>query len=824
MAASARTATSTSSTPTRSPTGSCAASRPSRCSTRSAAAAPPPPSSASRPDGTAGQPAAGDDASAPPDVSITAATELSAAAHDVGEAASFVHLISATHRFDDGAVNRLRGSLDTLGDALFRDAHPRPDDLAAIKSALTAARSATDALGVLGPRNRHADALLKIIGTIEAQAKASAHAPASSSKDLATKVGRTLERLERVRDLSAPYAKVDHAGLAAAIAQTTEWRDALAGPGATSAARRLGTVVPFQHDQVRSADKDLAKVLADPSIADRGHVVAAFVRAMAAATDPATARPVLDWARSERDRQLLRTAEGMLDGAGNDVATLAGAKIDARREQHGLENRIDQLDARLVAGGKVDDLVLRETLVAARDHAFVTAMQAIEVQTLQLADACEAANSSLIAKAANHWHAAIKKLPGELRALARVPHTFRNEYRHRTAGAHPDPDATGGDARAARMAVIATRTEALDAIEPQARAWAADDYLKERLEFAEAELKDSAVRTLIWTLVATVAQVLVGNFAAAAVRNFAQATLVGRTAMSAEMAAGAAAAAGAATDIGLSTSFQKGILGDDASMLSLAGLNIASTAVGHLIESGFRGLTSVEAAGARNARLWERIAVGDERVVAGARLDLLVDVGERGAIFGTTVSAHMLAGAAVDYAARKVAGERLPDNSQMTAEDWLLQGAAMGLGRAIAARLKPLADRSFRPFRDSVLADRAAALVDRANTLGDTGSIEAANKLISDYHALLDLERAGLEKAIADRGRRPSAGQVEDLRANTRAADGLDAIEGRTMGGGDTARCAAGTLRTSSRSPAPSMSSSTARWTGSSSRTRPTRC
>ena len=693
-----------------------------------------------------------------------APTEIGTAAQAVIDAAGLVSLVSATRRFDDGAVKGLESALETLGGVLFHDAHPRRDDASAVKAALTAARSAADALDGLGPRERHAIALRKIIGTIERQANASAGQPAATPAATADTIARTLERLERARETAARFPRVDLAELGAAIAQTAVWRESLAGVDAASSTRRLAVVVGFQHDLVRSADKDLAKVVRDPAIADHGHVVAAFVHAMASATDPANGRAVLAWARSERDRQVLRTAEAMLDGAGDDVATLGGAKIDAHRGQRGLEQRIDQLDARLISGGAVDDLVLRETLVAAREHAFATAMQALEVQTLQLADACAAANDGLIAKTANLGHATIKRLPKELRDLAKVPHTFRIEFRKQAARAARAQVSDGAaDSRAERLAVLAARTAVLDNIEPQARAWAAEGYLQERLHAAEAELRDAQVRAMIVMVAATVVQVAVGNFAGAAAGRLAQAAMVGRSAAATEFVVGAATMAG---DLAVNTAFQKAVVGDDASILTIAGLNVANAAVMKVISRGFASLGAIESASMRNATLWQRLGPRVGQVTIG----------------GLEVTSEMIAGAAVDYASRKVAGEHASAPGDMTAEEWLLQGAAMGVGRFVAGRTQRIADRSFRTFRDRALAERATALGDRAEALGDRGSVEAANAMLVEYRALVEMESAQLEAMLAEhtsRGGHVSDDLIEDLRANTRAGDHLEAVEGR---------------------------------------------
>jgi hypothetical protein len=413
--------------------------------------------------------------------------------------------------------------------------------------------------------------------------------------------------------------------------------------------------------------------------------------------------------------------------------------------------------------------VLRETLVEAREHAFYSAMQALEVQTLQLADACAAANDGVLAKVANIGHATIKRLPKELRDLAKVPHAFRNEFRKqaaRAAGAQASDGAA--DSRTERMAVLAARTAVLDNIEPQARAWAAEGYLQERLHAAESELRDAQVRAMVVMVAATVVQVAAGNFAGAAAGRLAQAAMVGRGAVATDLVVGAATIGG---DLVANTAFQKAVDGDDASVLTIAGLNVANAAVMKVISRGFASLGAIESASMRNATLWQRL--GPRAAQLGMN--------------GLELTSEMIAGAAVDYASRKVAGEHTTDPGDMTAEEWLLQGAAMGLGRFIAARTQRIADRSFRTFRDRVIADRATALVHRAQTIGDTGSVEAANAMLAEYHVLIELESAHLETMLTEQAARgghvPDA-LVEDLRANTRVADHLDALEPARPGAG----------------------------------------
>jgi hypothetical protein len=698
---------------------------------------------------------------------ITASTELAAAAQAVIDAAALVSLSGTTRRFSDADAARLGQAVEALGDVLHRSAGKRRrDDERALRAALAAARGAADALAQFGYRNRHEVALRQRIGMVERLAAEVDDAPVqhAAAHDLRDQVERSLRQLTRAAEQVAPFAEVKHAELAAAIETTRGWRDELADADA-GAARRLSLAIAGQQEILFQAAGELDQLLAGPVLPTTGHVVAAYAHAMATSTERATtAHKVLAWARTENRRQLVHLAAELIDEDAGNVAALKGSGIDARGEHTALDRRREGLDRRLLAGAKVDDLELRELLLDSRAEAFDHRMHALEIQIHQFADALAAADEGVMAWVANRFDRDIHRLPGELRSLANVPGTFRNEVRRRRARALIDLAAADGRAltRDQREHMLAARSLALDYVEGHAQDWLASSYLDDRLRFAESELKDAQVRLTAVTLASTVALTLAGNFVASAARGGMTGLTVGR---GLTFARNAGAAAGLAADVAVNTIGQKVLLGDDASVATLLVLNSGGALVGHTISKQFRDLDDVERLGAKSATLWQKVGRG----------------GQVGLMGGVELSAQMVAGAAQDYVVRRGMGERTADPGGQSAEDWLLQGAAIALGRFVGTRTRKQAEHLEHRVRDQVLAARARALSERAVTLERSGDVDAAVAMLGEYRELLDAEHAVLEVELARHadhaGTIDRATLVADIRANNRATAGLEQLD-----------------------------------------------
>lgn len=730
-------------------------------------------------------------------------TEIAAAAQEVSDAAVVVLVAHQRGHFSDGGVVALNGALAALGDVLHRHAGARIDsDERAFRAALRDALAVADQLGRFGHRNEHEVALRKRVAMIDRLATGAAEAPARLALEpgeMVAQVERSMRQLARAREQAARWPVVDEQELARAIEKTAGWQAQLTGPNADAASAKLSLAVSEQQELLFVAAGELDLVIAGPELPTTGHVVAAYVHAMARSTDAnGLGKKSLERARTERRRQAIHVAADILDEDRQTALMLgevdAGAGQAARGEQAAVERRREQLDKRLVAGDDVDRLLLDELLVDAREVAFLHRMQLFEGQLEQLARALGSANSGAVAWVANRFETDIHRLPGELRDFARVPAAFRASYKERVAAAKDAMDS--GEyvsPRRERERMLAARGKALDTLEDLARGWLAQGELERKLRNAESELEDAQVRLIATNILATVALTLAGNFAASAARGAAEGTVMARATAAGASAVDAArtarivgGAAGLAADVAVNTAGQKLLLGDQASLVTLLTLNVASPLVLGKIQKRFRALDAAHARGSANASLWERAARGKDWALRR----------------GAEMSIEMVAGAALDYAVRRAYDEKAVALTDEDAQTWLLQGAAMGLGRFVAGRTADLGDRIQRTTRDEAhfLHGRARELQRLAGDVERTGDVDAAADMLGRYKDLLDAEHDFLDAELAKHA--DGTGEIDvdllatAIRSNNRAGAALSKLgfeELALRGGGLTPANAGGT-------------------------------
>lgn len=135
--------------------------------------------------------------------------------------------------------------------------------------------------------------------------------------------------------------------------------------------------------------------------------------------------------------------------------------------------------------------------------------------------------------------------------------------------------------------------------------------------------------------------------------------------------------------------------------------------------------------------------------------------GKRVLAQSAVLTAEMITGAAVGYAVEQMmprAGAGAVQPSEDEAVSWILQGAAMGVGRFVAGRMQQMQERL------ALLAERGAHLRRRAVTqarlaarLERSGDSAAALHLLQEHHRLLRDEA----ELLADQpGAAPSAGEA----------------------------------------------------------------
>jgi len=115
------------------------------------------------------------------------------------------------------------------------------------------------------------------------------------------------------------------------------------------------------------------------------------------------------------------------------------------------------------------------------------------------------------------------------------------------------------------------------------------------------------------------------------------------------------------------------------------------------------------------------------------------------------ITFEMVAAAAVDYAVRRAEHEKTQSLDEMTATQWLLQGATMALGRAIGSRMHGLHERfgawaERTAFTPEQLA-RVQALALAAETHGRTADAQEA---AIEYARLVEAEHEALQAMARD--------------------------------------------------------------------------
>ena len=471
-------------------------------------------------------------------------------------------------------------------------------------------------------------------------------------------------------------------------------------------------------------------------------VLSAYAHAMA--RSGIDADPLAE-ARLEKQRLPLNLARASSAAGRAGLDTLSA--LDPRQAKHaeraydGLDKRIHELDGRMHEGAAVDAADVAEVAVRARELSFKNRVLTMEAQLEALATAATKADEGWVAFFANAYAIDFKALPGKLREQRGFMAGFRAGLDRNVRDALARIDDPDPKRRALRE--VEARRAALDFVEKHLADYLKTERLQQMLEGAIHAINDAGTRAIVTELIAQAALMLAmsagAGLVAAQVGKVAAAgtTLAAESVVSAASAARLASVAGfvttVAADAALNTAGQKLLLNDQASWKTLFTTNAAvSLALAPLGGLFARWGSSVSEAEVRTAKLWQARGV---RIVATT----------------AQITFEMVAAAAVDYAVRRAEHEKTQSLDEMTATQWLLQGATMALGRAIGSRMHGLHERfgawaERTAFTPEQLA-RVQALALAAETHGRTADAQEA---AIEYARLVEAEHEALQAMARD--------------------------------------------------------------------------
>lgn len=704
----------------------------------------------------------------PPAAFAMPLTELAAKAKAVVEAGEQVQIALYNQRVPTAAIARVNSSLQALSLYLHQHAGTRsPSDDAAIKAAVGAGLGVANALALRDPsRSKIEVELRRNVGEIDAVLKANTarEAVLESPLELAAKVRDNLAALEEIRATIAAnrdrLPALAESELAKAIAATTEWQTALQGD--PHAAERLARAIVDQQELVLLVSAELKDVWRQPVSVSYAETVDAYLHTLALSTGRRKAADAaLDRARTLRRLLAVERIRASLDTDQKQLAALGTLDGEAaaagKGEGAALAQRTDRAAARIAAGGSVGRGELADLEHAAREQEFLHRVQVLRLSAQQTRDVMESVRGALdvpILKARN-------KLDDLVADLTGLPSAYRlwisDDKRYEMTDAE----------------IRREEDKALDILQARLRRTLIEGEYQKTLAAAQAIIKEEIALRFLEQLVVIIAITLTGNAVGAVARGAAEGVMVARTgAVVLEGdAAFAVAAVGTGADAAFNAVAQKYLQGDDASLTTLLAVNVltplaiervmgvAKTAeVAAQVEARALEKADEVAAGARGlgqaaeeieaigwSSKFDRLAEKEKWIRRGRSAGLVLAA-------GTRITGEMIIGAAVDYATRLALEHKGHPPDQQTAASWLMQGAAIAIGRhlsgnvmAIKRRLQAL--ETWSAERTHLLT-RSSEINDRARQLEQTHDMGAANDIIGQYVDLVSREHALLEREL----------------------------------------------------------------------------
>lgn len=649
-----------------------------------------------------------------------------------------------------------------------------PSDQAAIERALRAAETYGRMHGP-GPGRAVHDPLLAVQGAAQRHgftidvitaAAISDDAADLSKDDQRDLTARSVRQVDRARDQLRAWgldAEADALGRGAVL---MNWGANTAGGLSDEGRRRAVLQSRTLFEAAGEIDAHIAMAEAagaGPGTAERrvfAKVVSAYAHAMArSAVDP----DPLAAARLEKQRLPLNLTRASLAEGRASLESLReldpGQARAADRAYDRADKQVHELDGRMHAGKPVDAADVADVAITARELSFRNRVLTMEAQLESLAQAATKADEGWVAYFANHFAIDFKELPGKLREQRAFMAGFRTNHNRNVADATAKIDEPDPTLR--ELKVIEARKASLEFIENHLADYLKTQRLQQMLEGAIHAIEDAGTRAIVTQLIAQTVLAIAMSAGAGVV-----AAAVGRVAATGAAVAmdGVVAAANAgrianvagvvaqvATDAALNTAGQKLLLGDQASWTAAFTANAAvSAALAPLSGMFARWGSGVAETEIRTAQLW---ATRGKMVLRA----------------GVAMTYEMVAAAAVEYVVKRAQHEKAQALDERTATEWLLQGAAMAVGRAISQRLTRLSERypavAERAVYTPAQIERARALAAAAEA---TGTTAAAQDAAAEYHRLLEAEHDAVEATIAHG--RGDAGQLRTVLAGNAAA------------------------------------------------------
>ncbi len=715
-------------------------------------------------------------------------TELASHAKDVVDAVMIAQHAVRMKDLPDGDLFRVVEEVKQLADHLHSNAkRRRPSDEAALRAAVRDTESLIRQLDSRHGRQRHE--LQKELAEVHRvlQENTAREATLESPGALFSKAEETAAMLvkwkafaeayqrpppprpekkgfERMMALAEPPERtlvgLDTDRVDAALATTRTWVARLKqDPGD---AEDLARAIVDQHEIVTLASAELRDVVEQPVTDTTQGVVEAYLSVLGMSTGRrAESDNALHLARAWRRRLPLDRAGAALEHGAAELSRLEErapeAAKSARVEQEALAFQHGELERRVAAGDVVDRDEMDAFVLETREYEFLTRVDRLQVDAKALFDAVGSLGGSRTPEGV--------RIRGKLDDLVHAMAGVRARYQD---FAFSLKDASAADRRV-------RKAETLRFMEAQLQRNLVDGDYDATLKKAEDVFEDLVVQRMVKQILWTIALTVAGNFAASAVRGAGEAVML-RAGASLASAGRFAQVAALGTDVVLGAASQKYILGDPGSFETLLMVNLLTPlAIERVMAAGRSTARASDAAAdlsARSERLLEQGAAAaggttgagsDDLVSLAARFDRAtkqskwIKSAERGGLVlqgGFRLTAEMVVGAAVDYAARTAAGEahgKSPD--QQTAEELLMQGASMAIGRHLTGNVKVIKAR-LREV-EKVSGAVASKLLEAADGVGrDAARLESreisieGTDVVDRYAALLADELAMLERQL----------------------------------------------------------------------------
>ena len=636
----------------------------------------------------------------------------------------------------------------------------------------------------------------------------------SDPAELATIAHENLAQLEEVRTMieaaQARTADVSVVELMPAITTTRSWVTQLGDGSDRGAAAQLARAIHDQEDLVMTVDVELREVFREPITQSWGATVNAYASVLGRSTEPRQrVAAALEHARRMRRRLKLDQVQAALIDGRDQAATLNdldGAKGDqAGGTQALLAAKAEAYEAKIAAGGTVPASELDELLLLARERAFANRLEVLRQMAAQTRSAVSHLRDGNPLKPLAVRLIERKILDGLVPKLDRLVADI-DETRH-TYEAWAQPNATDIPPSQHR----ARRRDAVAGMEVRLQETLAKGRYQDILEEARLKLSDATNVEIGSVLIETIAMTMVGNFAGMAARGGAEGLVLGRAAANAERTAAAMEAAGAA---------EAAIEAQEAATLVRTGATASrlGAVAGHVAEGVFNSLTQKYLQGdesslaslvfvnvGTSAALEKLIGSlqslrHPEEAVDGVLKKLPRDIkaaqaGVWLAKAGATLTAEVVAGAAVDYALSRLAGRKTNPPSDQTVAEWLMQGGMQAVGKHISHNVGAV-KHSLEQLhlatseRGGQLAAYADGLAVEARLLekgkgggGAADVLERYNELLRRHAELLDRQLMAAVEAGDDVRRKQVLTMV---RANNREATALrDLATDSFEGGGE---------------------------------------